>query len=96
MNGESVRAACEALAEDQWENYAPNIFMETDPSTVQCHSLVSGENINWKEEQMNDSTIRRVIYILSRGFHVNPSKEKSSVVLLLRHRKRVSQGFYSE
>ena len=87
MNTESVRAACEALAEDQWGKL--RIFMETDPSTVKCHSLVSGENIDWKEEQMKDSTLRRVISILARGFHVNPSKEKSSVVLLLRHRKRL-------
>ena len=89
MNAESVRAACEALAEDQWESYAPNIFMEADSTTVQCQSVISGEDIDWKKEQLQDPTIRRVTYILTSGFHVNPSKEKSSVVLLLRHRKRL-------
>jgi transposase InsO family protein len=89
MNAASVRAACEALAEDQWEDYAPNIFMEADSPTTQCQSVISGENVDWGEEQSKDPTIRRVKYILSSGVHVKPSTEKSPVIMLLRHRKRL-------
>ena len=88
MNAESVRAACEAFAEDQWENYAP--IIDVDALTAQCNTIIAGEDVDWKAEQLNDYTIRRVINILLSGLHVNPSQEKSSVVLLLRHRRRLS------